>query len=53
MATGIGAVLSTTGVGYIARLDGVDTGLLVLAGAAGTGFVFVLLRESRPENAGE
>jgi MFS family permease len=49
MATGIGAALSTTAVGYITQWFGFTAGLLVLAAVAAVGFVFValLLRESK------
>ncbi len=50
MATGIGAAMSTTIVGYVAQWFGFTTGLLVLAAVAVAAFAFVLLlfRESRP-----
>jgi len=49
MATGIGAALSTTAIGYITQWFGFTVGLLVLAAVAVAGFVFValLLRESK------
>ena len=52
MATGIGAALSTTAVGYIAQWFGFTTGLLVLAGVAASASAYVLglFRESRPAN---
>ncbi len=51
MATGAGAALSTTAVGFVAQWFGFTTGLLVLAAVAAIGFVFttLLLRESRPD----
>ena len=53
MATGIGAALSTTAVGYTAQWLGFTAALLVLAviAAAGFAFVMLLLRESRPAEA--
>lgn len=50
IASGIGAALRTTAVGYIAQWFGFDAGLLVLASLAAAAFVVVLtlLRESRP-----
>ncbi|RYY11607.1 MAG: hypothetical protein EON55_13925 [Alphaproteobacteria bacterium] len=52
MTSGIGAALSTTAIGYLAQGFGFTVGLLVLAGVAAAGFVFItmLLRESRPGN---
>lgn len=52
MTTGIGAAFSTTAIGYLAQGFGFTAGLLVLAGVAAAGFVFivVLLRESRPRD---
>lgn len=51
MATGVGAALSTTAVGYIAQWLGFDAGLLVLAAVAalGVGVVWLLLPETRPQ----
>ncbi|NPD69808.1 MFS transporter (plasmid) [Lichenicola cladoniae] len=50
MATGVGAAISTTAVGYIAQWLGFDAGLMVLAGVAalGVGYVWLLLPETRP-----
>jgi len=50
MATGIGAAISTTAVGFIAQWYGFTAGLLVLAAVATAAFVYVLglFRESRP-----
>lgn len=52
MTSGIGAALSTTAIGYLAQGFGFTVGLLVLAGVAAAGFVFItmLLRESSPGN---
>ncbi len=49
MATGVGAALSTTAVGFIEQWFGFTVGLLVLAAVAAAGFMFValLLRESK------
>lgn len=54
MATGIGAALSTTAIGYIAQWFGFTAGLLVLAVVAASGLVFIalLLKESRPAEDG-
>lgn len=51
MATGVGAALSTTAVGYIAQWLGFDAGLLVLAtvAAAAVGFTWLFLPETRPQ----
>ncbi len=49
MATGVGAALSTTAVGFIAQWFGFTVGLLGLEAVAAAGFVFValLLHESK------
>ncbi len=49
MATGVGAALSTTAIGFISEWFGFTVGLLALAAVAAAGFVFValLLRESK------
>ncbi len=53
MATGVGAAISTTAVGYVAQWFGFDAGLLLLAAVAAIGilFVAVFLRESRAGRA--
>ena len=50
MATGAGAAISTTAVGYLAQWLGFNAGLLVLAAVATLGvcFVWLLLPETRP-----